>query len=253
VTGRDKTLADHAEAFATELTDTFRGVFGSAAPEFVAEASPRRDGSTQRLLVHPKDSVDICLDIDGSHALTLICDYHCVWDHQATYLKVTKANIHVRPATDSTPLFRYEFEDGMQAAFPSAHLQVHAHRDEFLFAMLRAQKGKPATRAKAAVGDTKGAAPRLSNLHFPLGGPRMRPCVEDVLHMLVSEFGIRTEPGALTVIDEGRARWRRRQIAACVRDAPAEVVRVLRDEMGYTVEEPAGGVPVERLDRLVRF
>lgn len=118
-----KTLADHAEAFATELTGTFRGVFGSTMPEFVAEASPRRDGTTQRLLVHPKDSVDLRLDIDGAHALTLICDYHCVWDHQLTYLKVTKANIHVRPANDTTPLFRYEFEDGMQAAFPCAHLQ----------------------------------------------------------------------------------------------------------------------------------
>lgn len=248
-----RTLAEHAEAFATELTGTFRGVLGPSAPEFVAETSPKRDGATTRLLVHPKDSVDICLEIDGSHALTLVCDYHCVWDHQATYLKVTKANIHVRPAADSTPLFRYEFEDGMRAAFPCAHLQVHAHRDEFLYAMLRARRGKPAARAKAAVGDSKASAPRLSNLHFPLGGPRMRPCVEDVLHMLMSEFGIRTEPGAQDVIDEGRARWRRRQIAASVRDAPAEVVRVLREEMGYTVEEPAGGTPGERLDRLIRF
>lgn len=247
-----KTLADHAEAFATELTSTFRGVFGSTMPEFVAEASPRRDGTTQRLLVHPKESVDLCLEIDGAHALTLICDYHCVWDHKLTYLKVTKANIHVRPANDTTPLFRYEFEDGMQAAFPCAHLQVHAHRDEFLFAMLRAGKGKPATRAKAATGESKSASPRLSNLHFPLGGPRMRPCVEDVLQMLSSEFGVTTEPGAQAVIDQGRARWRRHQIGASVRDAPAEAVRVL-ESMGYTVRDPSAGPGSERIDRLTRF
>ncbi|GAA3620336.1 hypothetical protein GCM10022199_26010 [Marihabitans asiaticum] len=247
-----KTLADHAEAFATELTSTFRGVFGESMPEFVAEASPRRDGTTQRLLVHPKDSVDICLEIGGAHALTLICDYHCIWDHQATYLKVTKANVHVRPATDATPLFRYEFEDSMQAALPCAHLQIHAHRDEFLFAMLRAGRGKPAIRVKAATGESKAAVPRLSNLHFPLGGARMRPCVEDVLQMLVSEFAVTTVPGAQAVLDAGRARWRRHQIGASVRDAPAEAVRVL-EGMGYTVVEPAEGPRFERLDRLTRF
>lgn len=247
-----KTLAEHAQAFATELTSTFCGVFGESMPEFVAEASPRRDGTTRRVLVHPKDSVDLPLEIDGAPALTLICDYHCVWDHQATYLKVTKANIHVLPATDTTPLFRYEFEDGMQAAFPCAHLQVHAHRDEFLFAMLRAGRGKPASRVKAATGESKAAPPSLSKLHFPLGGARMRPCVEDVLQMLVSEFAVTTVPGAQAVLDAGRARWRRHQIGAAVRDAPAEAVRVL-ETMGYAVAEPAEGPAGERLDRLTRF
>lgn len=247
-----KTLSEHAEAFASELTDTFRGVFGASMPEFVAETSPKVQGRTQRLLVHPEDSLDLCLEIAGAHALTMVCDYYCDWDHQATYLKVTKANIHVLPATDTTPLFRYEFVDGMQDAYPTAHLHAHAHRDEFLFSLLRATKGKPAVRAKAAVGVSKSAAPRLSDVHFPLGGPRMRPCVEDVLQMLVSEFGVTTEPGAQAVIDAGRARWRRHQIGASVRDAPEEAVRVLRD-MGYVVETPQTGPPAERLDRLTRF
>ncbi|GAB3757898.1 hypothetical protein GCM10027599_24540 [Yimella radicis] len=248
-----QTLADHAEAFAKELTSTFRGVLGNSAPEFVAEASPRRDGATTRVLIRPKDSVDIRLDIDDAHALTLICQYQGVWDHQATYLKINKAEIHVRPAEVTTPLFRYEYVDGMTPAFPCAHLQVHAHRDEFLFALLRSHRGKPSSRAKAAIGESKSAAPHLSNVHFPLGGPRMRPCVEDILHMLISEFGIRTEPDAQQVIEEGRARWRRRQIAASVRDAPLEAIRVLRDELGYAIEAPKGGPPVERTDRLTRF
>ncbi|WP_300680829.1 hypothetical protein [Nocardioides sp.] len=246
------TLTEYAEAFASELTTTFRGVFGESMPEFVAETSPRRSGATQRLLVHPVDSVDICLQIAGMHALTLICNYHCVWDHQSKYLKVAKADIHVRPAGDATPLFRYEFVEGMQSAFPSAHLQIHAHRDEFLFAMLRADRGKPASRAKAVTGGSKTAPPRLSNVHFPVGGPRMRPCVEDILQMLISEFAVATAPDAQDVLDAGRARWRRHQIGAAVRDAPAEAMRVLR-EMDYVVHEPPSGPVAERWDRLTRF
>ena len=131
----------------------------------------------------------------------------------------------------------------MQAAFPCAHLQIHAHRDEFLFAMLRAQ-GESQLRGPRRLSATpRRRHPACPTCIFPWAG-RMRPCVEDVLHMLVSEFGVRTEPGAQDVIDEGRARWRRRQIAASVRDAPAEVVRVLREEMGYT--RGAGGRHVRR-------
>lgn len=70
--------------------------------------------------------------------------------------------------------------------------------------------------------------------------------------MLISEFAVTTAPKAQTVIDEGRARWRRHQIGASVRDAPAEAVRVL-ESMGYAVGQPTGGPKSERLDRLTRF
>lgn len=78
----------------------------------------------------------------------------------------------------------------------------------------------------------------------------MRPCVEGVLQILVSEFAVTTVPGAQVVLNAGRARWRRRQIGAAVRDAPAEAVRVL-GRMGYTVVEPAAGPSPERVDRPV--
>jgi hypothetical protein len=246
------TLSDHAEGFAQELTDTLRRVLGPDTPNFVAETSPKPQGRSTRVLVHPENNAEICLIIAGAHALTLLCDYHCVFDSQSRYLKVRKANIHVRPVSEPTPLFRYEFEDAMGAALPCAHLQIHAHRDEFLYTMLRADKGKPAARAGAATGASKAAVPRLANIHFPLGGPRMRPCIEDVLQMLVTEFCVETEPGAQQVLDEGRAAWRRRQVGALVRDAPAEAARVLR-ELDYDVTEPTTGPAPERIANLIRF
>lgn len=248
------TLNERAEEFAQELTDTFAGVFGGGCmPKFVAEASPKSEARTTRVLVHTEDSQEICLTITGEHALTLVCEFQCVWDHQGRYLKVRRASIHVSSVTETTPLFRYEFEDEMQQArLPCAHLHVHAHRDEFLFTMLRSQRGKPSSRTKAATGVFKSSPPRLSNVHFPLGGPRMRPCVEDVLQMLVAEFEVDTVDGASEALRDGRARWRRRQIGTAVRDAPGEAVRVLR-EMGYQVTDPADGPAIERLDKLTRF
>ena len=80
----------------------------------------------------------------------------------------------------------------------------------------------------------------------------MRPCLEDVLQMLHEEFGIDVEPGFQNVLDTGRARWRRRQLGAAVRDAPAEAARVL-SEMGFTVTAPADGEPPERWEKLTRM
>lgn len=168
------------------------------------------------------------------------------------YLAVKKASFRVDPADKGAPLFRYEFVDGMQPTIPSAHLHVHAHRDEFLFALFRAGHGKPATRAKAVDGSAKRAQPQFSDVHFPVGGARMRPCIEDVLQMLHTEFAIDVAAGFQAVLDEGRAQWRRRQLGAAVRDAPEEAVRVL-NEMGYEISPPHEGHPPERTDRLVRM
>jgi hypothetical protein len=35
----------------------------------------------------------------------------------------------------------------------------------------------------------------MSDLHFPVGGSRFRPSLEDVLDMLVRELGVDHEPG----------------------------------------------------------
>jgi hypothetical protein len=89
----------------------------------------------------------------------------------------------------------------------------------------------------------------FSELHFPVGGARMRPCLEDVLTFVLREFGVDQVEGADTLLCAGRERWRRRQIATLVRDAPDEAVRVLR-ELGYVVDDPSTGPAVPQVLRL---
>jgi hypothetical protein len=91
--------------------------------------------------------------------------------------------------------------------------------------------------------------PRLSDLHLPLGGPRFRPCLEDLLQMLIDELGVDAERGAKRALARGRADWRRKQLGASVRDSPETAARVLR-EMHYTVESPEAGPTSDRMDKL---
>ncbi|MDQ1286067.1 MAG: hypothetical protein QG663_1493, partial [Thermodesulfobacteriota bacterium] len=49
----------------------------------------------------------------------------------------------------------------------------------------------------------------FSSVHIPIGGTRFRPCIEDVLQMLISEFGVdRIDQTWREALDKGRTRWR---------------------------------------------
>ncbi|WP_454050332.1 hypothetical protein [Cellulomonas sp. Marseille-Q8402] len=90
----------------------------------------------------------------------------------------------------------------------------------------------------------------MSTLHFPLGGHRFRPAFEDVLEMLVREFGLDTRDGWEDAVRTGRERWRGTQLRAAVRDDPASAAAALGD-LGYAVTAPAAAPPGDQRDRLV--
>jgi hypothetical protein len=245
-------LEAEAASFAAELTDLFQGVLGARAPRFVAEARLATDVS--RVIVRAAgDEPEIKLHVAGYHALSMTLQYECKWDHRKAYLAIHGASIAVAPAGKGAPLFRYEFLHEMQdPGLPCAHLHVHAHRDEVLLALLASDRGRPKRRLAAAYSDGHGKPPQLSSIHFPLGGARMRPSVEDVLQMLITEFEIEVEDGAKDCLDASRATWRRRQIASAVRDSPSEAARALA-KLGYTVTPPEDGHIPERWDSLIRL
>lgn len=248
-----QTLKEAADDFAGDLTTTFRRVLGSEVPEFVADIIGHEDVSgdavPSRVSVTPPGEAGIPLTIGGSPALSMYCYYFCVWDHERAFLKVSKSGFEVNAENDSTALFRYEYLEQNGKRLPSAHLHVHAHRDEMLFAMLRGESRRARQRHGAATGESDRRRPRLSEIHFPLGGTRMRPCVEDVLQMLIQEFAIDVEQNAQVAIDEGRVKWRERQVAALVRDAP-DIAAIALERKGYTVHPPIEGHPERRWEML---
>lgn len=251
-------LRQAVEEFARELETLFADVLRDTAPRFavVAAPEPMGDGS-QRFVVRPEVAgngplgpTEVDLQIDGESALALSIEYRCMWDHAGRYLAIDRASWAVRTRDTAEPLFRYEYVSAQGGDLPAAHLHVHAHRDELVYTLFRAGRGRPKRRGRNVLAGRR--LPHLSDVHFPLGGERMRPCLEDLLQLLIVEFGIDAASDAIERLAEGRARWRRHQSGAIVRDAPDEAVRVLA-QLGYSITPPQAGAPASREAKLRRY
>ncbi|MEV7054130.1 hypothetical protein AB0N95_01495 [Streptomyces microflavus] len=223
-----KALVGLAEGFADQLTDLTRGVLGEGAPRFHAI------NMGSKVQVSPIDNNEVIqripVFIGGEERLSLGVRYFCCWDGSSTYMATDLADVHVFYAGIPDPLVRFEYvRSGTEP--PGAHLHVHAHRDEMAYLLRLSDKGRPKQ------GLRRDRLPRLAEMHFPVGGHRMRPSLEDVLLFLVREFAIDTADGWRAVVQEHLRRWRLMQLKASVRDAPDTAARVLRT-LGYTVVEP---------------
>lgn len=238
-------LKRQADQLSRDLGLTLEAFLGRAVSLHIASGE-------QHLTIAPPQGEYLSLSIRGRTLLSLELSYRCHFDHRQQYLAVKQSHLKVhaghRPHGD--PLFRYEYVHEQQGQLPSAHLHVHGHRDQFTRVMtLAGEAGVP--RRKPDALDSAEVA-RMAKLHFPLGGPRFRPCLEDVLQMVQIELGVDTGPDWPSRLNAARANYRRQQTGAVVRDCPAEAVRVLR-ELGYEVSDPPGGAHPERLDRLQAF
>ena len=65
----------------------------------------------------------------------------------------------------------------------------------------------------------------LGALHFPVGGKRFRPCLEDVIEFLAVERIVQKKDGYEKLLEAGRERFRRNQLMAAMRRDPETVDR----------------------------
>jgi hypothetical protein len=108
-------------------------------------------------------------------------------------------------------VFHYDYARYPGNPYPAAHLQVNA--TSTTFDELCGQLNRDA---------------ELARLHFPVGGRRFRPCLEDVVEMLIIEELANGRDGWETAIEEHRSWFRRIQLRAAVRDDPDAVREELR-------------------------
>jgi hypothetical protein len=243
-------LEAEAQRFAAELTATVRGVVGYHVEAFRARALDHP--TADRVSVHQEPRTGIPLTVDGAPLLTLTAEYRCIWDSRQLFLAVETSAIKVYAGAkaDSEPLFRYEYMRSPGADLPGAHIQIHGHRDTLTYVMTRS--GTATRRGQRLAGRVAQGTrvPRMPDLHFPVGGSRFRPSLEDVLDMLVRELGVDQQPGWRDALASGRERWRRMQTAAAVRDAPRDAIAVL-EKLGYELQlRDEVAVPQDNLSRL---
>lgn len=173
----------------------------------------------------------------GQHVADLLLDYTFTEDSVGRYPAVRESQFLVRPPRTRRPLVRYEFDRGMRTD-PSAHWQIHP------------EKGGPLSELMEATGAK--AQHDLSNLHIPVGGSRFRPCVEDLLEMLIVDCRIDGLDGWKAAVAAGRRTWRLIQVATVVRDAASTAAEALV-ELGYQVVLPPGGHPDDRDKPLTKW
>jgi hypothetical protein len=244
----------HAKAsdFAKSLGDRLARVLDGVPDVAVLMRAGRGPGSTDRLHVAPRlaggiEIATIPLTIGGRHRLNLRIEISCTWDRAKRYLTVDDSKRTVETLGEGTraqPLFRFEYDRMPTGDLPVAHIHVHAHRDEITWMMTLGDRHRARQRTM------KGSMPVLSELHLPVGGHRFRFCVEDVLEMLILEFGVETrDANWRKALNEGRAEWRRMQVGAAVRDSQEAAAEALR-EAGWQVLPPPDGVPPDDMRRL---
>ncbi len=198
-------------------------------PPFQLLVRPSRTtGDHAKVVVRlPAETQGIQLLVEAQPVLRLEVAYHCSWDSSVRYLRIESSSFKVFSRSTTEPLFRYDYVHTPTSDVPSAHINVHGHHDHVVWSMLQAgrrQRGR--RRGKAA---DAGVVPGLRELHFPLGGPRFRPCLEDLIEMLICEFGLDREPAWRDALAEGRSSWRRKQLAAAMWDDPDTALAVARE------------------------
>lgn len=246
--GADDQLRAQAENFAGDLTRTVASLVPGCDAFEAKVLSDQRGGG--RMVVAQSPNTGVPLRVADEPLLTLKVAYYCSWDAPKRYIAVDHSEIKVFAGAEARgePLFRYEYERWPRSDMAGAHLQIHAHRDGMTYVMSRAGRGSRRGRARA----DRDVVPAMSELHFPLGGPRFRPCLEDVLEMLVAELGVDCPAEGRQALRDGRAGWRQTQLATATRDDPATAIAALR-ELGYAVEwdedgpEPEGSPQKARL------
>ncbi|MFI1091850.1 hypothetical protein [Streptomyces sp. NPDC020917] len=239
----EPTLEDKATEFADELTHLTRGVLAEDSPQFLA-----RNLGDRVYVTSIGDDAKACqvpISIGGVSCLTLSAQYWCCWDGTGKYLATVTAKVHVYFTDSREPLVRYEYEREWENP-PGAHFHVHAHRDEMAYLLrLAERKGRPND------GMRKRSLPRLAEVHFPVGGHRLRPALEDVLLLLEREYAIDVLPGWDSIIERHMREWRILQLKAAVRDAHEEAAATLR-EIGYDVTPSDRVRPQDPTARLYR-
>lgn len=162
----------------------------------------------------------------GEHVADLDISFMCSLDRSRGYLAVRKSSFQLRSVRpkEGVPLLRLDFNHKAHSV-PAAHWNVHGERGATSVLLSRCNPNHEGL---------------LSQVHLPVGGVRYRPCLEDFLELLISEFNFDTLPGWQPIVAAGREKWRVLQLRSVVRDSPRDAAEVL-EGLGYSVVPPVNG------------
>lgn len=227
-------LVFHARQFAGRLTELVGRTIDSRV---VFDVIEDRDGHTCRLGPGLSTEEDRGQDFtliplrhgsgdSGNPSLFLKAEYKVTLSPESRNISVVTSSVGLWVRPDRTggqrPVIRLEY-DRTAVTKPAAHVHFHAESAELAWAYGTA--GEP--------------LPRFHELHFPMGGRRFRPTLEDFLLFLDRErlFTNWATPEWKSIVEASRAGWEALQARSTTRRHPQEAAAQLR-AMGYRVSEP---------------
>ncbi|AMT93092.1 hypothetical protein A2T55_04240 [Brevibacterium linens] len=191
--------------------------------------------------------------VDGSPTIRLEASY-VLNQGSERLLRVVDSEFHVKLLNESAPLFHYDFVGEARSELPAAHLNIHVSDEPLRALMATAGNRNRAKRRRKR--EVRGHNSQPAELHFPIGGRRFRPCLEDVVQFLIFELGVDRQLGWWDRVREGRATWKASQTAAAVKDDPKsallELLRIgVLDEEDY--EKAVQRAPEKRADSIEAY
>lgn len=155
--------------------------------------------------------------------------YTLVADEERQYLTVDSSHFGIFLKEGRRGLLaHWDYDRAPQNNYPPAHVQV-AGTSEVFAEMSRLARDKL---------NLKCPDRELRDLHFPVGGRRYRPSLEDVIEFLVIEGLVESRPKADEVIQKSRAGWEERQLRAAVRRNPEAAIKQLEDDGFVVTKKP---------------
>lgn len=147
----------------------------------------------------------------------LDAQFRCDLDDRGRFLMVISSYFGIYAPDGTTLLCHYDYERD-KAGYPAAHLQVDG-----------------TCRALGLLAGRR-SADELRKLHFPVGGRRYRPTIEDMIEFVLMERFASGRRGWERVIADHRAVFEEKQLSAAVRRRPDIARAVLAD-----LERAGGG------------
>ncbi len=166
----------------------------------------------------------IPMGVSGPTRVWLSLFYSVALDRDRDFLEITQSAMTLfsedRRADDAL-IVSIDFARDPGNKYPGAHLHVGGNRSDL----------------DRIYGGDERKVRKLRDLHFPVGGKRFRPTLEDLVEFMVLEEMAVPRNGWESMVQKHRELWMERQARAAVRnhqDAAAEVLR----SKGWTVEPP---------------
>lgn len=164
----------------------------------------------------------LALTISGAPARLELRLLHTLeLDEAGRFLTTSKSSYKLAAAGSGDPIVTYDYTREPPNEYPEAHFHVHGQVDAVQRMLERSDR----------VGD------KPDDLHFPVGGRRFRPCLEDLIEFCILERLADARPDWQPALEESRARFHEQQLRAAVRRNPGLAAGVLRLD-GWEVAAP---------------